>query len=103
LVCQHNVDEKGKIMSLVTSSPTKLEGPSDALDYATSEIAIGSKLGIDATKKIAGEGFKREWPPLIKMDEAVKAKVESFDFPGSEKAINGSGSPRVEKWIQNPF
>jgi len=43
-----------------------------------SEIAIGSKLGIDATKKIAGEGFKREWPPLIKMDEAVKAKVEKL-------------------------
>jgi 4-hydroxy-3-polyprenylbenzoate decarboxylase len=36
----------------------------------------GSKLGIDATKKIPGEGFKRSWPPLIKMDAAVKAKVE---------------------------
>jgi hypothetical protein len=24
----------------------------------------------DATKKIPGEGFKRAWPPLIKMDEA---------------------------------
>jgi 4-hydroxy-3-polyprenylbenzoate decarboxylase len=29
----------------------------------------------DATKKIPGEGFKRAWPPLIKMDESVKAKV----------------------------
>jgi 4-hydroxy-3-polyprenylbenzoate decarboxylase len=38
----------------------------------------GSKLGIDATKKIPGEGFKRTWPPLIKMDAAVKAKVENF-------------------------
>ena len=46
------------------------------LDHATSEIASGSKLGIDATKKFPGEGFKRPWPPLIKMDEAVKAKVE---------------------------
>jgi 4-hydroxy-3-polyprenylbenzoate decarboxylase len=46
------------------------------LDHATSEIAIGSKLGIDATKKLPGEGFKRQWPPLIKMDEVVKAKVE---------------------------
>jgi 4-hydroxy-3-polyprenylbenzoate decarboxylase len=34
------------------------KGPSEVLDHATSEIAIGSKLGIDATKKIAGEGFK---------------------------------------------
>ena len=45
------------------------------LDHATSGIASGSKLGIDATKKIPGEGFKRPWPPLIKMDAAVKAKV----------------------------
>ena len=54
------------------------KGPSDVLDHATSEIASGSKLGIDATKKIPGEGFKRAWPPLIKMDEAVKAKVDSL-------------------------
>jgi len=53
-------------------------GPSDVLDHATSEIASGSKLGIDATKKIPGEGFKRPWPPLIKMDAAVKAKVEKL-------------------------
>ena len=51
------------------------KGPSDVLDHATSEIASGSKLGIDATKKLPGEGFKRPWPPLIKMDESVKAKV----------------------------
>jgi len=52
--------------------------PSDVLDHATSEIASGSKLGIDATKKLPGEGFKRPWPPLIKMDAAVKAKVEQL-------------------------
>jgi 4-hydroxy-3-polyprenylbenzoate decarboxylase len=54
------------------------KGPSDVLDHATSEIAIGSKLGIDATKKLPGEGFKRPWPPLIKMDETVKANVEKL-------------------------
>ena len=53
------------------------KGPSDVLDHATSDIAIGSKMGFDATKKIPGEGFKRPWPPLIKMDEAVKAKMDS--------------------------
>ena len=41
-------------------------------------MAMGSKLGIDATKKIPGEGFKRPWPPLIKMDAAVKAKINSL-------------------------
>jgi 3-polyprenyl-4-hydroxybenzoate decarboxylase len=40
----------------------------------------GSKLGIDATTKLPGEGFKRPWPPLIKMDAAVKAKV-ACQFP----------------------
>jgi 4-hydroxy-3-polyprenylbenzoate decarboxylase len=54
------------------------KGPADVLDHATSEIAMGSKLGIDATKKLPGEGFKRSWPPLIKMDAAVKAKVEKL-------------------------
>ena len=48
------------------------------LDHATSEIAVGSKLGMDATKKLPGEGFKRPWPPLIKMDKTVKAKVEKL-------------------------
>ena len=47
-------------------------------DHATSEIAIGSKLGIDATKKLPGEGFNRPWPPLIKMDVAVKNKINSL-------------------------
>jgi len=54
------------------------KGPADVLDHATSEMAIGSKLGIDATKKLPGEGFKRPWPPLIQMDESVKAKVEKL-------------------------
>jgi len=39
---------------------------------------IGSKLGVDATKKLPGESFKRPWPPLIKMDESVKATVEKL-------------------------
>ena len=35
-------------------------------------------MKMDATKKIPGEGFKRAWPPLIKMDENVKVKVEKL-------------------------
>jgi len=52
--------------------------PSDVLDHATSEIASGSKLGIDATKKIPGEGFKRPWPPLIRMSGEVRKKVNAL-------------------------
>ena len=47
-------------------------------NHATIEIASGSKLGIDATKKLPGEGFKRPWPPLIKMDENVRKKIGSL-------------------------
>jgi 4-hydroxy-3-polyprenylbenzoate decarboxylase len=54
------------------------KGPADVLDHATSEMAIGSKLGIDATKKLPGEGFKRSWPPLIKMDETVQKKMDAL-------------------------
>jgi 4-hydroxy-3-polyprenylbenzoate decarboxylase len=54
------------------------KGPADVLDHATSEIAIGSKMGFDATKKLPGEGFKRPWPPLIKMSEAVRAKIDGL-------------------------
>ncbi|MGD0812760.1 MAG: menaquinone biosynthesis decarboxylase [Verrucomicrobiota bacterium] len=55
-------------------------GPADVLDHATSEFAIGTKMGIDATKKLPGEGFKREWPPLIEMDAAVRKKIDQL-FP----------------------
>ncbi len=54
------------------------KGPADVLDHATTDIAMGSKLGIDATKKLPGEGFPRRWPPLIKMDPAVKAKIDAL-------------------------
>jgi len=56
-------------------------------------IAIGSKLGIDATKKIPGEGFKRPWPPLIKMDAAVKAKVEKLSEESREPATVAVNNP----------
>jgi len=51
------------------------------LDHATNEIAIAIKLGIDATKKLPGEGFEGPWSLLIKMDATVKAKVEKFLNP----------------------
>ncbi len=52
-------------------------GPADVLDHATSQIAVGSKLGIDATRKLPGEGFQRRWPPLIRMDETVQRRIDT--------------------------
>jgi len=53
------------------------KGPADVLDHATSEFAMGTKMGIDATHKLPGEGHKRGWPPLIRMDEEIRRKVAS--------------------------
>jgi 4-hydroxy-3-polyprenylbenzoate decarboxylase len=53
----------------------RTKGPADVLDHATAELAVGSKLGFDATRKLSGEGFRRDWPPLIRMDEATRAKI----------------------------
>ncbi len=61
------------------------KGPADVLDHTTSEIALGSKLSIDATKKMRGEGFKRPWPPLIKMNENVRKKIDAL-FGGNRES-----------------
>jgi 4-hydroxy-3-polyprenylbenzoate decarboxylase len=52
-----------------------VRGPTDALDHASQHAGWTGKLGIDATKKWKEEGFTREWPEYLVMDEAVKAKV----------------------------
>jgi 3-polyprenyl-4-hydroxybenzoate decarboxylase len=50
-------------------------------DHAPSDIASGSKFDLAATKKLPSEDFQRPWPPLIKLDAAVKAKVETLFNP----------------------
>ncbi|MDB6054713.1 MAG: 4-hydroxy-3-polyprenylbenzoate decarboxylase [Verrucomicrobiales bacterium] len=53
-------------------------GPSDVLDHATSEIGAGSKMGIDATKKLPGENYHRAWPPIIRMEPVVKDRIDKL-------------------------
>ncbi len=53
-------------------------GPVDSLDHASRLPNFGSKMGIDATRKWAAEGFTRPWPPMLKMDPAVVAKVDAL-------------------------
>jgi 4-hydroxy-3-polyprenylbenzoate decarboxylase len=50
-------------------------GPVDTLDHASRLPNYGSKMGIDATRKWAAEGFTRVWPTMMTMPEAVKARV----------------------------
>jgi 4-hydroxy-3-polyprenylbenzoate decarboxylase len=53
-----------------------MPGPVDDLDHSGSyRPADGHKLGIDATRKTAGEGYARVWPPDIVMDEETRSLV----------------------------
>jgi 4-hydroxy-3-polyprenylbenzoate decarboxylase len=54
------------------------KGPADVLDHATTDLAIGTKLGIDATHKFPGEGHKRGWPPLIRMDDGIRKNIDAL-------------------------
>ncbi len=53
-------------------------GPIDVLDHSSRGFTFGSKMGIDATRKWKEEGFAREWPNKIVMDEATKSKVDAM-------------------------
>lgn len=50
-------------------------GPVDALDHAAPLPMLGTKLGVDATRKTPAEGYSREWPPDIVMSADVKQAV----------------------------
>jgi 4-hydroxy-3-polyprenylbenzoate decarboxylase len=53
-------------------------GPMDVLDHSSRAFTYGSKMGIDATRKLPEEGFMREWPAVIEMDGATKATVNAI-------------------------
>jgi 4-hydroxy-3-polyprenylbenzoate decarboxylase len=53
-------------------------GPVDTLDHAARRQDFGSKMGIDATRKWASEGFDRPWPDEITMNEVTKQRVNGL-------------------------
>lgn len=53
-------------------------GPVDVLDHSSRAFTYGSKMGIDATRKWPEEGFTRNWPKLIEMDEGTKQRVDAI-------------------------
>jgi len=63
----NNIDAKRDV--------TIVDGPLDILDHASPMANYGHKMGIDATKKWASEGYTREWPDDIEMSDAVKEMV----------------------------
>jgi 4-hydroxy-3-polyprenylbenzoate decarboxylase len=52
------------------------EGPLDALDHSSPRPRFGTRLGVDATRKLPEEGHDRPWPESIEMDERVKDLVD---------------------------
>ena len=53
-------------------------GPVDSLDHASRLPNFGSKMGIDATRKWAAEGFTRPWPEMLEMPAEMKARVDAI-------------------------
>ncbi len=53
-------------------------GPVDQLEHASRLPNFGSKMGIDATHKWPSEGFAREWPDEVVMDEETRKKVDNL-------------------------
>ncbi|MFH1417740.1 MAG: UbiD family decarboxylase [Planctomycetota bacterium] len=54
-----------------------VDGPMDILDHATPHYGAGSKMCIDATRKIKGEGVVRNWPAPLEMSEDIRRLVDS--------------------------
>src|SRR5262245_43607990 len=51
------------------------KGPVDDLDDAAELPAFGGKMGIDATRKWASEGYNRTWPARISTTENAAQKA----------------------------
>ena len=52
-----------------------MPGPVDDLDHGSYSVAYGTKIGIDATRKDASEGYVRQWPPDMIMDAQTRVLV----------------------------
>ena len=72
-----------------------VRGPIDVLDHASDISGIGSKVGIDATRKWKGEGFARQWPKELEMSPEVIDQVTSrWKEYGLPDSLLGRTMPR---------
>ena len=86
-----------------------MPGPVDDLDHSGSYlVALGHKLGIDATRKRADEGYARTWPPDIVMDGATRELVTQrwreygLRGAGTPDAWSGQGQFALERLLASP-
>ncbi len=57
---------------------TIIKNPSDSLDHAPTSQNVGSHMGFDATRKLRGEGYLREWPELVRMTDEAQRLVDEL-------------------------
>ncbi len=57
---------------------TVIKNPSDSLDHAPTSQNIGSHMGFDATRKLPGENYHRQWPELVKMTDEAQKLVDTL-------------------------
>jgi len=55
-----------------------IQGPSDSLDHATTLAHCGSHVGIDATRKLKGEGYTRDWPEECRTTPEAAARAKEL-------------------------
>lgn len=86
IVCDEDVDARNwqEVIWAITTRMDPLRDtvmmentPIDYLDFASPVSGLGSKMGLDATNKWAGE-TQREWGKPIKMDEEILQKVHGY-------------------------
>jgi 4-hydroxy-3-polyprenylbenzoate decarboxylase len=76
-----NVHDPGQVTWIVGTHMDPLRdiqmtrGPVDDLDDAADLPAYGGKMGIDATRKWASEGYTRSWPARVQTSEAAGRKA----------------------------
>jgi len=63
--------------------------PIDVLDFASPVPGLGSRLGLDATRKLPGE-TDRDWPKPVAPDPDVEQRVEQLCARILDAAVGGS-------------
>ncbi|NBY66709.1 MAG: menaquinone biosynthesis decarboxylase [Verrucomicrobia bacterium] len=55
-----------------------IKSPCDSLDHATTFPNVGSHMGIDATRKLPGEGYVRGWPEECRTTPEARARAHEL-------------------------
>jgi 4-hydroxy-3-polyprenylbenzoate decarboxylase len=55
-----------------------MDGMVDHLDHASYQHSFGGKIGVDATAKLADEGYSRSWPQVVQMDPEVIRRINEI-------------------------